>query len=127
MPKLRRKQAAVRLTAPSDLVYATTDVTKGGRWIPPRQPRYPAMTRWCGSSPTRSKSDTGSARKEGPIAASESYPSSVAQPKPKLVDNPPAPTVAQALANQQEAGRPGEVRPTLRPCLECGTPARPRL
>ena len=32
MPR-RRKEPAVRLSAPTDLVYALTDVGKGGLWI----------------------------------------------------------------------------------------------
>jgi hypothetical protein len=35
------------------------------------------------------------------MAANPAYPSSPKQPMPKLVDNPPAPTVAQALANSK--------------------------
>jgi hypothetical protein len=35
------------------------------------------------------------------MANNPAYPSSPLQPKPKLVDNPPASTVAQALAQNQ--------------------------
>jgi hypothetical protein len=37
MPRFRpgtKSTPAVRLSAPTDLVYATTDVGKGGNWIP---------------------------------------------------------------------------------------------
>ena len=35
------------------------------------------------------------------MASKDPYPGSVNQPAPKLVDNPPAKTVAEALANSK--------------------------